>query len=146
MGSYQTSITLRKARVSNPEEIMANEHSKQIASEMEKQIQEREDVESGEKKKEISMVRDMFQEAERALYLAVSEGVLTSKLNGVEDHSQDLQAPAEESVKYSASIPTARMMGDLNKARKRLNKSSKLKFFDKVGERRAQKCQYHLSI
>ena len=60
MESFQTSITLRKARLSNPEEIMANELSKQIASEMEKQIQEREDVESEEKEKAISMVREIF--------------------------------------------------------------------------------------
>ena len=59
MGSYQKSITLRKARVSNPEEIMANELSKQIASEMEKQIQEREDVEPGERKGNINGQRSV---------------------------------------------------------------------------------------
>ena len=36
MGSYQTSITLRRARVSNPEERMADESSEQILSEMKK--------------------------------------------------------------------------------------------------------------
>ena len=47
MASYQTSMALRRARVSNPEERIADELSKQILSEMEKQIQEREDVEPG---------------------------------------------------------------------------------------------------
>ena len=41
MGSYQTSITLRRARVAKPEEKMAHELSKQVINEMKKQIQER---------------------------------------------------------------------------------------------------------
>ena len=126
MESYQTSRTLRKARVSNPEEIMANELSKQIPSEMGKQIKKREGVESGEKEKAMSLVREIFQEAERALDLVFSAGVLTSKVHGAEDQAQDLQEPTEDSVRYSASIPTAQMKGDLNKTWKRLNRTSKL--------------------
>ena len=76
MESYQTSRTLRKARVSNPDEIMANELSKQIPSEMGKQIKKREGVESGEKEKAMSLVREIFQEAELALDLVFSAGVL----------------------------------------------------------------------
>ena len=114
-------MTLGKARVSNPEEIMANELSKQIISEMEKQMQEREDMEPGEMEKAISMVREVFKEAEQALDLAIVAGVLESRVNVVEDYTQDLLAPTDESVKYSASIPATRMMGDLEKARLRLH-------------------------
>ena len=117
MGSFQTSITLRKARVINHEETMNNELSKQIISNMEKQMQEREDMEPGEMEKAISMVREVFKEAERALDLTFAAGVLASKVNGVENHTQDLLAPTKESVNYSASIPATRMMGDLKKAR-----------------------------
>ena len=93
MGSFQTSITLRKARVINHEEIMTNELSKQIISKMEKQMQKREDMELGEMEKAISMVREVFKEAERALDLAFAAGVLASKVNGAENHTQDLLAP-----------------------------------------------------
>ena len=75
---------------------MANELSKQILNEMEKQIQEKEDVEPREKEKAISIVRKVFEGAEKAMDLAFSAGVLASK---VEDHTQDLQTPTEESVK-----------------------------------------------
>ena len=49
MASHQTSMTLRRARVSNPKERIANELSKQILSNMEKLIQEREAVEPSER-------------------------------------------------------------------------------------------------
>ena len=74
----QTNMTLRRARVFNPEERIADELSKQILSEMEKQIQEREDVEPREKDKAISIVRQVFEDTEKALDLAVSAGVLAS--------------------------------------------------------------------
>ena len=85
MASYLMSMTLRRARLSNPEERIADELSKQILCEMEKQIQEREDVEPREKDKAISIVRKVFEDTEKALDVAFSAGVLVSKM---EDHAQ----------------------------------------------------------
>ena len=48
-------------------QIMSFTKSKQILSEMEKQIQEREDVEPREKDKAISIVRKVFEDTEKAL-------------------------------------------------------------------------------
>ena len=110
-------MTLRRTRVSNPKERIADELSKQILSEMEKQIQEREDVEPREKDKAISIVRKVFEDTEKALDVAFSAEVLISK---VEDHAQ------EESLKYSSSLPESQMKKELNKARKRLSKTSML--------------------
>ena len=73
-----------------------------------------------------SQVRKVFEETEKTLDAAFSAGVLASKVHGAEDQAQDLQEPTEDSVRYSASIPTAQMKGDLNKTWKRLNRTSKL--------------------
>ena len=67
MGSFQTSFTLRRARVAKPEEKMADELLKQVINEMEKQIQEKEDEEPRDKNKAISIVRKVFEEAEQTL-------------------------------------------------------------------------------
>ena len=63
-------MTLRRARVSNPEERIANELSKQIISNMEKLIQERETVEPSEKDKAMSIVRKVIEDTEKALDVA----------------------------------------------------------------------------
>ena len=110
-------MTLRRARVSNPEERIANELSKQIISNMEKLIQERETVEPNKKDNAKPQVKKVFEETEKTLDAAFSAGVLASKVGY---HAQD------ESVKYSSSLPESQMEEKLNKARKRLKITSKL--------------------
>ena len=60
--------------------------------------------------KAISLVREVFEEAERALDIAFAAGVLARKANGAEDHIQNLIEPTKESMNYAASIPATRMM------------------------------------
>ena len=79
IASHQTSMTIRRVSLSNPEERTTDELSKQVLSEMEKQIQERENAESREKTKALSMVRKVFEDTKQALDVAFSAGVLVSK-------------------------------------------------------------------
>ena len=65
-------------------------------------MQERKDMEPGEMEKAISMIREVFKEAERALDLAFAAEVLASK---AENQAQDLLTPTEESINYAASLP-----------------------------------------
>ena len=89
-------MTIRRARVSNPEERTTDELSKQVLSEMEKQIQERENAEQREKTKALSMVRKVFEDTKQALDVAFSAGVLASK---TQNHAH------EESLRFSSSLP-----------------------------------------
>ena len=99
LASHQTSMTIRRARVSNPEERTTDELSKQILSEMEKQIQKRKNAEPREKNKALYIVRKVFEDTEQALDVAFLVRVFASK---TEDHAQ------EESLKFSSSLPEVR--------------------------------------
>ena len=57
-------MTVRNARISNPEEKTADELSKQVLSDtdMEKHIQNRENVEQKYKTKALSMIKKVFED------------------------------------------------------------------------------------
>ena len=115
--SHQTSMTIRRARVSNPEERTTDELSKQILSEMEKQIQERKNAEPREKNKALYIVRKVFEDTEQALDVAFAVRVFASK---TEAHAQ------EESLKFSSSLPECQMKKEISKVKKRLSNASML--------------------
>ena len=102
LASHQTSMTVRNARMSNPEEKTTDELSKYILREMEKLIRDKKNAEQKDKAKVLTMIKKVFVATKQALDVAYSAGVLASKTQG---HAQ------EESLRFSASLPDKQMRG-----------------------------------
>ena len=92
--SYQTSMTLRNARISIPDKRTTDVQSKQILGEVEEAIRNKEDANQKDKTMALSLVTKVFSNAMQALDLAYLAGALASKAQGY------AQA---DSLKYAAS-------------------------------------------
>ena len=108
IASHQTSMTVRKKRMSDPEDKLVDETTEQILGKLEEVVQKKVNVEQEEKTRALSKIREVFADTKQALDIAYSAGILTSKTPGY---------ARADSIQYAANFPGGKMKEVLGEAR-----------------------------